>query len=107
MMTCIDQSKLFRVWIAEFEAWQPAAWYDVPPRATALEPACPECLTAAQAALFLQGFNEAMLADLRQLWAVAVPVEVCLSGDLSSGEAVHDVERLLSAGLDASTAETV
>jgi hypothetical protein len=70
----MTSQQLFQVWIVAYENWQPAAWNDVPPRAVALEPAEPALLTAVEAAQFVAGFNQTMIEEPRNLWAVPVPV---------------------------------
>jgi hypothetical protein len=79
---------LYRVWIVEFSAWQPLAWHDVPPVARAVEPALPECLTAAGAAAYVAAFNRQMLADPRGQWAVPFPVAVRYDGEPAPGESL-------------------
>jgi hypothetical protein len=78
------QGQIFRVWLARYYDWEPCEWYEVPQDATALEPV-DGCMTADEAALFLQGFNQAMLRQPRQIWAVAIPVSVRYDGDLEPG----------------------
>jgi hypothetical protein len=80
---------LFRLWIARYERWQPGRWNDVPPQATALELVDDVAYSAAEAALFLQGFNSAILGSVRPIWAVAVPVELRYEGDARPGEPVQ------------------
>jgi hypothetical protein len=55
---------LFRVWITRFEKWQPQEWHELPPRATAVEPADASAMSAHEAIRFLEGFNRTMLARL-------------------------------------------
>ncbi len=38
---------------------------------------------------FVEGFNRAMLAEPRQIWAVAVPVTVRFDGDAQPGLPIH------------------
>jgi hypothetical protein len=80
---------LFRLWIASYADWRPARWNEAPPRATALEPVADAAYSASEAALFLEGFNSAMLTSERPLWAVAVPVVLRYEGDPSPGAVVH------------------
>ena len=82
----MDSRQLFRIWIARYENWRPVCWTDVPPSAVAVELAEERCLSANEAAQFLQGFNQAMLADRRSIWAVAVPVRLRYEGDLRAGQ---------------------
>jgi hypothetical protein len=79
----------FRLWIASYSDWQPAAWNQVPPRATAVEPVDQALCTAEEAALFLQGFNSSMLAHHEPIWAVAVPITLCYEGDAVAGSPVR------------------
>ena len=82
----------FRLWIATYQDWRPARWNDAPPRATALELVEDAAYSAAEAALFLQGFNTCMLEHDRPIWAVAVPVVVCYQGDAQAGASVRGFE---------------
>jgi hypothetical protein len=82
------QPRLFRVWIATYADWRPARWNEAPPRATAVELVEDAAYSPAEAALFLEGFNSAMLEFDEPLWAVAVPVEICYLGDATAGAAV-------------------
>jgi hypothetical protein len=81
-------SPLFRVWITRYERWRPAAWDEVPPRATAVEPADSSAMSARDAVRFLEGFNRTMLARLVPIWAIAVPVTIHYEGDLRVGAIV-------------------
>lgn len=81
-------SRRFRVWIAVCENWQPTAWNDVPAAAVACEPVADALYDEREAAAFVQGFNQAMLAEPRQLWAVAVPVTLRLEGDAQAGRPI-------------------
>ena len=78
----------FRVWLAQYADWQPAGWCDVPPQATALEPADNGYMSAAEARLFVEGFNEAISSNGNQIWAVAVPVVLRYEGDVRSGDKI-------------------
>jgi len=86
---------LFRVWITRFEKWQPTAWNELPPRATAVEPAEEAAMSAREAVRFLEGFNRTMLTRLLPIWAVAVPVTIHYEGDLRIGAIVTRRNRLL------------
>jgi hypothetical protein len=79
---------LFRVWITRYEKWQPSAWDELPPRATAVEPADASAMSAREAVRFLEGFNRTMLTRLLPIWAVAVPVTILYEGDLRIGAIV-------------------
>ena len=76
---------MFRLWIATYRDWRPSHWSQVPPRAVALEPVEDAVYSHDEAALFVEGFNQSVLADERMLWAVAVPVTVCYMGDAQAG----------------------
>ena len=84
------QRQGFRVWIAQYQNWQPKHWSDVPPEATAIKPIDGECISAEGAADLLEGFNRVMLEKPRRVWAVAVPVVVRYDHDLEPGETVTD-----------------
>jgi hypothetical protein len=45
-------------------------------------------MTAKQAALYLQGFNEEMLAQPRGLWAIPVPVRIVYQCRVTAGGTV-------------------
>jgi hypothetical protein len=75
----------FRIWIASYSDWTPLRWNESPPRATALEPAADVLYTAAEAALFLEGFNSSILDTPQPIWAVAVPISVRYEGDAIVG----------------------
>jgi hypothetical protein len=79
---------LFRVWIAKYDSWQPMAWDELPPRATAVEPAEPMAMSAREAVRFLEGFNRTMLGRTTRIWAVAVPVTILYEGDLRVGQII-------------------
>jgi hypothetical protein len=79
----------FRLWIATCTDWRPTRWTDLPPRATALEPVDDAVYSAAEAALFLQGFNASMLDGTQPVWAVAVPVVIRYEGDAVPGADVR------------------
>ncbi|REJ66204.1 MAG: hypothetical protein DWQ31_15535 [Planctomycetota bacterium] len=79
-----------RVWIVQVDNWQPRAWSETPPRATTVEVAIDGCVSAEDAALFVEGFNRRMLAERRDLWAVIVPVKTRYQGDLLPGQHCDD-----------------
>lgn len=79
----------FRVWIATYDDWLPVAWNQVPPVAMACEPVESGLYTEAEAALFVEGFNRSMLAEPRQIWAVAVPITIRYDGDAQPGLPIH------------------
>jgi hypothetical protein len=78
-------AKRFRVWIVVYRDWQPDHFCDMPPRATALEPAEPRAMTARQARRYVGAFNRAALAGGKRVWAVALPVAVSYRGDAQPG----------------------
>lgn len=78
----------FRVWVASYGDWNPTVWSDVPPSAVAIEPAEPHCMTRSEAALYVEAFNRAMLAQSKRLWALPIKVAVRLEGDVSPGQAI-------------------
>ncbi len=76
----------FRVWLATYDDyWRPEAWHELPPVATAFEPVADRLYNEAEAGAFVEGFNRSMLAEPRQLWAVAVPVTIRYDGDAHPG----------------------
>lgn len=77
--------RLFRIWLAEFGDWRPATWQDLPPQAKALEPAMAACVTARDAALYVEGFNTTALTRQSRVWAIAVPVAIEYRGDVAAG----------------------
>jgi hypothetical protein len=78
-------SPRFRLWVATYADGRPRHWYELPGAAIAVEPVDDALYSAAEAALFLEGFNSAVLDDPRSIWAVAVPVEVRFEGDARPG----------------------
>jgi hypothetical protein len=78
------------VWIAQYQNWLPDRWDAVPPRFRVLEPAVAGCLSQEAAAHWLQGFNADMLAIGKNLWAVAVAVQLRYEGDLAPGQIVGE-----------------
>jgi len=89
MQSVASGPRRFRLWIARYADWRPSRWNDVPPHAEALEPVENIAYSASEAALFLQGFNGALLESTRSIWAVAIPVELRYEGDPQPGEAVQ------------------
>ncbi len=75
----------YRLWLVSYVDWQPTNWNEAPPRAMALEPVAEAVYSAEEAALFLEGFNGAVLGQRDSIWAVAVPVTVRLEGDVEPG----------------------
>ncbi len=78
-------ARRFRVWITVYRDWQPGHYGDVPPQATALEPAEPRPMTARQARRYVGAFNRVALARGKKIWAVALPVTVSYGGDAQPG----------------------
>jgi hypothetical protein len=87
--SCTAHQRMFRLWIATYDNWRPSRWNDAPPTAVALEPVEEALYSAAEAALFLEGFNSSMLEYEKPIWAVAVPVTVRFEGDASCGSSVQ------------------
>jgi hypothetical protein len=81
--------QMFRLWITTYANWRPAQWSDSPPTAIALEAVENALYSADEAALFLEGFNSAMLENSEPIWAVAVPVTVRYEGDAQPGMPVR------------------
>jgi hypothetical protein len=77
--------QMYRLWIATYTDWQPVRWNDAPPTATALEAVENGLYSADEAALFLEGFNGAVLQNKDPIWAVAVPVTIRFEGDAQPG----------------------
>ena len=76
----------YRVWLCAFTDWEPRDSSDVPPAATAVEPAEIGTMPAAQAARYVQSFNGRMMAVERRLWAVAIPVSIRYHGEPTPGQ---------------------
>jgi hypothetical protein len=83
------QPRWFRLWIASYIDWRPSSWNQIPPRATAIEPVEDGLYSAQEAALFLEGFNSAMLVEQKPIWAVAVPITIRFEGDARPGMPVE------------------
>lgn len=93
--------QLFQVWIVTYDDWQPQAWNEVPPVASALEPAEPALMAAREAAEFVRGFNQTMLRNPRNLWAVPVPIEVHHECRMVPGQIIaHDDLDFANANFD-------
>ena len=78
----------YRIWLCAFMDWEPRDSSDVPPSATAVEPAENGTMSADQAARYVQSFNTRMMAVGRRLWAVAIPVSIRYQGEPSPGKRV-------------------
>jgi hypothetical protein len=78
--------RAFRVWITASGDWQPNDPHDIPPIATAIEPAEEGVFSACRAARYVAAFNRTALARRLRVWAVALPVVVRYEGDLEVGQ---------------------
>ncbi len=76
----------YRVWLCAFAQWKPDGPSDVPPSATAVQPAEDGTMSAQQAARYVESFNLKMLAQRQGFWAVAVPVSISYRGDPTPGQ---------------------
>ena len=76
----------YRVWLCAFADWEPHDANDVPPSATAVEPAENGTMPADQAARYVQSFNRKMMAVGRGVWAVAIPVSIRYQGEPNPGQ---------------------
>ena len=81
-----DDRRWFRVWIMSFSGWAPEDWAEVPPLAEAIEPVDEGLFSSAEAAAYLEGFNKTSLRLRERRWAVAIPVQLRLEGDLLPGQ---------------------
>ncbi len=72
-------------WGDDLADWLPSEWNQMPPRATALESVDDGPYLAADAAAFIEGFNNPVLRERRPIWAIAIPVTLCYQGDASVG----------------------
>jgi hypothetical protein len=90
------RSELFRIWITQFERWQPRSWQDLPREAVALELAEQGCFTAIDALAYVEGHNSAALARRDRRWAVAVPVVLAYEGDPAPGDKIFPQRMALS-----------
>jgi hypothetical protein len=59
------------VWIVATDAWEPLTPFDEPAARRVLFPALDRSLTRQEAAAFVAGFNEQMLAHGGRRWAIA------------------------------------
>lgn len=76
----------YRVWLCAFTNWEPRDSGDVPPSATAVEPAEIGTMPADQAARYVQSFNGRMMAVGQTVWAVAIPVSIGYLGEPTPGQ---------------------
>jgi len=81
----------FRVWITQYDRWQPEAYGDVPPAAVALEPAENDLMSAAEAAIYVEAFNREALRRPQKIWAIAVPVTFWIAGEPDAGVLLRDL----------------
>jgi len=87
MQTLVDERR-FRVWIVNCEGWRPQSVTDVPTHAVAVEPAEEAPMSAEEAGIYIESFNETALSEQTGNWAVAVPLWVRYEGDLTAGQSV-------------------
>jgi hypothetical protein len=87
MRTSNDRNGRYRIWITAPAAWQPSHWQDRPSQARVVAPAADGLFTAEQAAAFLEGFNTQLLHEPKQVWGIAVRVDIQCRGDLRPGQA--------------------
>ena len=80
------QGARYRVWIASYGNRQSRDTPQVPPEATALEPAEEETMSASEAARYVEVFNRVALTARRTIRAVALPVVVRYHGDPRPGQ---------------------
>ena len=83
-----DASPAVRVWIVEYDDWQPSTWRDVPPRARVVGPLDDGAFSTDEGEALVAGFNEQMLTSAQRRWAVVQPVTVRFEGDLVVGAAL-------------------
>ena len=76
----------YRVWLCTLAEWSPEGPSDVPPSATAVEPAEDGTMSAEQAARYVESFNQEMLAGRQGFWAVAIPVSISYHGEPTPGQ---------------------
>jgi hypothetical protein len=79
---------LFRLWIATYADWRPGRWNETPPQATAVELVADATYSAAEARLFLEGFNTQIVTGDQPLWVVAIPVTLRYEGDAAPGDRI-------------------
>ena len=79
-------STAVRVWIVQYDRWQPRHWHDVPTHARVVAPLDERTWPADEAELIVAGFNQEMLASGENRWAVARPVVVQYEGDYVHGQ---------------------
>jgi hypothetical protein len=82
-------SARFRVWITRYRGPYPCDCDHGPPEAVFLEPAEHFTMTARQARRYVDAFNRAALSRRRRFWAVAWPVQHCVSGEPVPGSVVR------------------
>jgi hypothetical protein len=90
MKSITASATVFHIWLVRPNAnWQPLGWDDLPTTAVAIATADSSIMTADEARAFLAGHNQAMLATFDRLWAIAVPVQIALMGDLNPGDVLR------------------
>ena len=66
---------LFRLWITTYaDDWHPGRWNDPPPQATAVELVADTTYSAAEARLFVEGFNSQIATSDKPLWVRRLPL---------------------------------
>jgi hypothetical protein len=85
MFGACHNSPAVRVWIVEYDDWQPSTWRDVPPRARVLGPLDEQVFSSDEGKALAAGFNEQMLTSTERRWAIVQPVTVRFEGDLATG----------------------
>lgn len=76
----------YRIWIMTFDEWRPQHWSEMPPFAKAVEPADEGLFSPDEAAAYLEGHNTTSLRLGNVRWAVAIPVQIRIVGDMSPGQ---------------------
>jgi hypothetical protein len=76
----------FRVWIVAYQSTPPTDWHAPPARAVAVEPVERGTMSARQAGLYVEAFNQAASNSPHNQWAVALPVTIHYEGDPQPGQ---------------------
>lgn len=87
MSSVLTTMNAVRVWVIAVPGWRPQSPDEVPPSGVAVALADERCMSAAEASEFVAGFNREMLAQSQPHWAIARPVILRVTGDLTAGEA--------------------
>jgi hypothetical protein len=88
----VATGRQYRVWIVHCPGWQAESFTDVPPQAIAVEPAEEMLMSAADAGVYIESFNQIAHSQSAGHWAIAIPVRLRYEGDLTAGEAVDGRE---------------